>query len=96
MGNKLFQDTVELWGEETQLNMIVEKSMLLGLSIQKFKRIDRKEDYIEYSSAYNQVCENIADMKLMLEQAEFLFNADYINQHYLNKIENLQIEMNGF
>ena len=97
MENKdLMQDVVEKWGEDAQLDMIIEKSLLLALSIQKLRRIERKDDYVNYSNSYNEVCERIADMRLMVEQAEFLFNTTEINNHYKNKIQHLTEALNEF
>ena len=97
MENKyLMQDVVEKWGEETQLDMIVEKSLLLAITIQRLRRIERKEDHLSYSDAYNDVCEKVADMRLMVEQAEFLFNANEINNHYQNKVQYLTQALNEF
>jgi len=97
MENKdLMQDVIEKWGEETQLDMMVEKSLLLARSIQKLRKIERGEDYTSYTSSYNEVCERIADMRLMIEQAEFLFNTTEIDNHYQNKVKCLQQALNEF
>lgn len=90
------QDLIEKWGEEAQMNMIIEKSMQLAMTLQKLKRIERKEDYSLYSATYKDVCENIADMRLMVEQAEFLFNTNEINNHYQHKVEGLIEALNEF
>lgn len=97
MENKnLIQDVVEKWGEDAQLDMIVERSLLLAISIQRLRRIERNDDYELYSKAYNDVCEKIADMRLMIEQAEFLFNTNEINNHYENKVQHLAQSLNEF
>jgi hypothetical protein len=97
MENKdLTVDLVEKWGEEVQMEMIIEKCLELSLSIQHYKRTEIKEDYLEYSKMYNIVCEKIADMKLMIEQSEFLFNANEIKKHYENKLENLKKSLNDY
>jgi hypothetical protein len=92
----LMQDLVEKMGEESQLDMIVEKSLQLALVIKKLKRTNRKEDYENYSIAYNEACERVADMRLMVEQAEFLFNTNSINDHYNNKIQHLKEALKVF
>jgi len=81
----LIQDLVEKWGVESQMDMIINRSLQLALSIQEYKKANFKEDRQYYIDSYNLVCERIADMKLMIDQAEFLFNSDEINQHYNNK-----------
>lgn len=97
MENKdLMLDVIEKWGEETQLDMIVEKSLLLATSIQKLRKIERNENYTLYTTSYNEVCERIADMRLMIEQAEFLFNTQEINNHYQNKVLHLREALNEF
>jgi len=97
MENKdLMLDVVEKWGEEAQMDMIIEKSLLLAIAIQKLKRVERKEDQLSYNTSYNEVCERVADMRLMVEQAEFLFNTTEINNHYKNKVEHLIQALNEF
>jgi len=91
MENKnLMRTAVEKLGEETQLDMIAEKSLLTAIAIQEFKKTNIKEDYLNYASTYNDVCERIADMRLAIEQAEFLFNTNEINEHYQNKLDVLK------
>lgn len=92
----LMQDLVETWGEEAQLNMVIEKSLELAVAIQKFKKVEHKEDYLEYSHVYNDVCEKLADMKLMIEQSEFLFNSNEIHNHYEIKVQHLKQALNEF
>ena len=101
MKNKdLMQDAIEKWGEEAQLDMIVDKSLILSTAIQNFKKVNLSEDDRydgpNYSIAYNEVCERIADMKVMIEQAEFLFNTNEINNHYKHKIEYLREALNDY
>lgn len=91
MKNKnLTLDFIEKMGEDYQLNMIIERCLSLSLSIQKLKNVNRKEDYLSYIEIYNDICERIADMRMVMEQTEFLFNINEINTHYDNKIRELQ------
>jgi len=92
----LMQDLIEKWGEEAQVDMIIEKSMQLAITLHKLKRVERKEDYSLNLKTYNDVCECIADMRLMVEQAEFLFNTNEINTHYKHKVESLTSALNEF
>ena len=92
----LMQNAVEKWGEEAQMDMIIEKSLKLATAINILKRQNHKEDHASYSIAYNEVCERVADMRLMIEQSEFLFNTNEINNHYQNKLEYLAKSLNEF
>jgi len=97
MKNKdLMQDLVEKWGEEKQLDMIANRSLQLALSISDYRKANFHEDREQYNKTYNDVCERIADMKLMIEQAEFLFNSNTINQHYEIKAQGLTEALNQF
>ena len=91
MENKnLMQDVVEKFGEIPQMDMIAEKSLKLATAINILKRQNHKEDHLSYSIAYNEVCERVADMRLMVEQAEFLFNKDEVDKHYQYKLQQLE------
>ena len=92
----LMQDVVEKWGEEAQMDMIAEKSILMAMTIQKLRRTDRREDRRAYNEAYNNVCERVADMRLMVEQSEFLFNTTEIDNHYTNKVQLMKQALNEF
>jgi len=40
------------------------------------------------------VCEEIADVEIMIEQLREIFDADIINQYKTDKIERLEIRLN--
>lgn len=84
------QDLIEKLGEEVQLEMIIESTLKLSLALQQFKMTDRDEDYTEWVNKNNEVCQRIAEMKLMIEQSEFLFNQNEIKKHHdlmLNRLK---------
>jgi hypothetical protein len=90
MNNKdLTQDLVMKFGEAMMLEQILDNCLKLSVTIQEHKNIDFKEDYTKYSESYNTMCERIADMKLALNTAEFLFDSREIDKHYDTKILNL-------
>jgi len=81
----LMMDLIEKYGEENVIEQMEEKTLSFVLSLQKFKNVNRKEDAKSYNELYNEVCEKLADMKLMMEHSSFLFNQNYIDEHYNNK-----------
>jgi len=93
---KLMMDLVERFGEETQLDMIANRSLQLALSIQEYKKVNIKEDYSRYVKSYNDVCEKLGYMKLMMKQAEFLFNGNSIEQSFETESENLSKSLNHY
>lgn len=85
----LMRQLIENFGEESQKNTISESCFNLIVAIKELEKMNRKENHLNYSIAYNNVCERIADMKISLQKAEFLFNTDTINQHYKYKVDDL-------
>jgi len=94
--NNLMQDLIERFGEESQLDMIANRSLQLALSIQEYKKANIKEDYTHYVKSYNDVCEKLGYMKLMMNQAEFLFNENTIDQSFENESKNLANSLNQY
>ena len=92
----LTQDLIERWGEETQIEMIIETSLKLALTLQQFKRIDKKENYVEHTDSYNEVCNKIAEMKLFLELSEFIFNKNEIDKHKDLMVHHLQEKLQEY
>lgn len=92
----LTRELIEKWGEETQIEMIIESSLKLALSLQKFKLSDKKDNYLEYVETYNETCSKIAEMKLMIEQSEFIFNKNEIDKHHDLMIKHLKNKLNEF
>ena len=90
MKNKnLTLDMVMKFGENMMLEQILENCLKLSNTIQEHKNTEFKEDYAKYSKSYNLMCERIADMKLALNTAEFLFDNREIERHFEIKTEQL-------
>lgn len=90
MKNKdLTQDLVTKFGEDMMLEQILDNCLKLSNAIQEHKNINFSEDYLKYSESYNLMCERIADMKLAINTAEFLFDYREIDKHYNIKTEQL-------
>lgn len=84
------QDLIEKLGEDIQLEMILESTLKLSLALQRFKMSDKNEDYLEWVTNNDEVCERIAEMKLMIQQSEFIFNPNEIEKHHdlmLNRLK---------
>lgn len=90
----LMQDFIKNFGEESQLDMITNRILQLALSIQEYKKANIKEDYAQYVKSYNDVCEKLGYMKLIMGQAEFLFNSNTIKQSFEIELENLLNSLN--
>lgn len=78
----IYKKAVEVWGEEAQLNVLVEELSELIFAIQKLKRTGTEQQMID---RYNNACEEIADVRLMLNQAEYIFDKEKIDKYYDEK-----------
>jgi len=77
---------IEKFGFEKQVEMIIEECAELIVALQKLKR-DRGEDYLK--KLFN-VQDEIADVKIMIRQAEILFEDPIINKRVEFKINRLE------
>ena len=93
---ELTQDLIEKLGEEVQIEMIIESSLKLALSLQRFKMTDKKEGYTEYVESYNDVCGRIAETELMIEQSQFIFNRNEIDKHHELMLNHLKEKMKEY
>ena len=76
---------IKRWGVDSQLEMIEEECLELALALQKLKRIrGNKEEKIKA------VIDEIADVKIMIQQAEELFDVALINARVDYKMNRLR------
>lgn len=64
---ELYQKALDLWGKDLQLNMVFEE---LGELITKLSRVIRGRINID------DLAEEIADVEIMLEQLQFIYNLE--------------------
>jgi NADH/NAD ratio-sensing transcriptional regulator Rex len=95
---ELTRELIDRWGEETQMEMIINSSHELGMALQdyKFKKNTKDCLYTDLSDAYNEVCERIGKMRIMMDSAEFLFNKNEIEKHEQIMIQNLKHKLSEY
>ncbi len=82
---KLLQKAIDTWGVDAQVEMIKEECLELALAIQKFARVRGDK-----TKKYNDIIDEIADVKIMIEQAQKIFSQDLINQRVDYKMNRLK------
>ena len=70
---KVYQDALDTWGAEAQTKMLFEEIGELMQAICKASRVKNWEQRIK---VWSNIAEEIADVKIMLEQMELLFNVE--------------------
>ena len=85
MNKEILQKAIDKWGKETQINKIQEEALELALVLNQRKCPTKDVEQME-ANLYDE----LADMKIMMAQAEILFDADRINERVKFKLDKLQ------
>lgn len=79
---KICEACLKLWGKPAQTLMIIEECAELIKALTKYNRRFNK-------TGYSQVCEEIADVEIMLDQARIMFDTNLIDNYKEEKITRL-------
>ena len=80
--NEIYAKAIEHWGEELQVGMLNEEMAELTIAVNKHRRNPT-------SKTFENIIEEIADVRLMLEQTQFLF---HIADEQINLYRNIKIK----
>ena len=67
---ELYLAAIDKWGLTSQLEMAQEEALELALALRKEIRINSKETYIDLIG-------EIADVEIMIEQLDFMFDSNF-------------------
>ncbi|GEJ46037.1 hypothetical protein [Chryseobacterium sp. ON_d1] len=86
---EIYQKAISTWGEIAQLEMLQEESTELALATRKYIRIPNDENMTKLAS-------EVADVKIMLEQLEFMYPDITVmsNDWRKNKLSRLEQRLN--
>lgn len=84
---EILNKAIEVYGIESQIEMIIEECAELIFALQKYKRHIQTNDIAQFVSDIQQ---EIADVKIMIYQAEQIFGEDEVEIFLNNKIKRLQ------
>lgn len=82
---EILHKAIDAWGANAQIELIEEECLELALALQKLKR--KRGSEIE---KYNSIIDEIADVKIMIEQAQIIFSQDEINKRVDYKMNRLR------
>ena len=83
--DSILEKAIERWGIDAQCEMIIEECLELALALQKMKRLRGDKD-----KKYANTIDEIADVKIMIRQAERIFDSELINQRVDFKMNRLK------
>lgn len=81
-----YKKAIDKWGEYSQLDQTLEEMAELMLAINKYKRtkLDLKNNK---EKIIDNLLEEIADVKMCIEQLEFMFGKENVNKMLDKKME---------
>ena len=85
--NALFEKAINQWGRQSQIDMMIEECAELVKALCKLKR---KHDPSDTGALVNDICEEIADVQLMVNQMKIVFGSKEVKDWYAVKVERLQ------
>ena len=83
--DSILENAIERWGIDAQCEMIIEECLELALALQKMKRLRGDKE-----QKYKNTIDEIADVKIMIRQAERIFDSELINQRVDFKMNRLK------
>lgn len=81
----ILQKAIQKWGRDIQINKIQEEALELSLVLNQMKCPTKDVEKMEEN-----LYDELADMKIMMAQAEILFDAARIDARVQFKLEKLQ------
>jgi hypothetical protein len=97
-----YKRAIEKWGKDAQTNMIIEECAELSeacnkiiIYIMKLGRANKNKTDMQIKQNLMLLEMEIADVEIMLEQAHYIFDGEFINKIKKEKLERLEKRLNG-
>jgi len=88
--DEILKRAIDTWGEDAQIEMMIEESLEVALALQKLKRKrGNREQKIE------NVIDELADIKIMTRQMEMIFGESAINKRVEFKLNRVSDRLNN-
>jgi len=81
---QVYKDALDKWGSDAQWGMVHEECLELAMAIHKFRRAKDQE------KGMADIIDEVADVKIMMEQIPLLVDMDKVQERIDFKIERLK------
>jgi len=84
--SNIYLEATRLWGEDSQIDKAIEEMAELTQALLKLRK---SHDCVKSTKVerYNHVCEEIADVKLVITQLEHIFSSEMIEYYNDTKLK---------
>jgi len=89
--HELYKQAVDKWGRGPQIDMMIEECSELIKALCKLKRAHHPSDT---GALVNDICEEIADVEIMVGQMRHIFGPDEVDSWWAEKIDRLEKLLN--
>ena len=92
----VYEDAITKWGENAQFDQLVEEMAELTLAVSKYKRQFNDSLLPEQrKNVMDNLFVEIADVKLMIEEMEFMFGKENVDKAYEKQLKKFKLELYG-
>lgn len=91
----VYQKAIDKWGEYAQLDQMIEEMSELTIAISKYKRYRLGEKYLDKDEVFDNLYEELADVRLCLHQLEYMFGEENVDKAYDKKFQKFMAQLTG-
>ena len=92
---ELYKKAIEKWGKKSQVEMLIEECSEVIQAVQKLKREYFNNDLKKIYEVEHQLCGELADLTIMLEQMNLIFDKNHIEKIKQEKLLRLKNRIDG-
>ncbi len=93
--NDIYKQAITKWGNSSQIEMLIEECSEVIQATQKLKRAFYSKDSDRIKKAEEHICEELADLSIMLEQMYIVFDKSIIDKFKDEKLIRLENRINS-
>ena len=78
-----YKDCIDVWGKDAQIKMCIEEMSELTKELCK----NYREKFQDTPEQIDHICEEIADVQNMVDQMQYIFGIDKVNEYREKKVQ---------
>ena len=95
MEENIYKRAFEKWGMYAQLDQTIEEMAELTIAINKYKRYFLGDKALTNQEILDNLYEELADVRICLEQMEYIFGKENVDNSYTEKMKKFLSQVNS-